>query len=81
MKKQTMKPMIINAGGINLISIRLILRKATKTLIGPSKASVIVKYKLLSIIPKSFESLLTIKPEEVSSKKLEGLRTIESIIF
>ena len=52
-----------------------------KVSIGPYIASDKAKNKLLSMVPRSLESLLIKIPEEVVSKKLEGLLTIEFIMF
>ena len=76
-----MKDNTIKAGMMKLGLIKLILIIAMRVEIGPSTPSVRAKNRLLSIVPRSFESLLTNIPEGVSSKKLEGLRTIEWIIF
>ena len=48
---------------------------------GPSRASISPNIILLSMIPRSFENLLTKIPEGVVSKKLPGHLTIDSIIF
>ena len=54
---------------------------ATMMRTGPSSASIMPKKSTLSIIPISFENLLTRVPEGVVSKNLPGQRTIDWIIF
>ena len=61
--------------------IKLMFIIAMKIRTGPSIASDKAKNKLLSIVPRSFESLLIKIPEGVVSKKLEGLLAIDFIIF
>ena len=81
MKKYTAIPNIITAGIKNTMLIKLILITAINAASGPSTVSIKAKNKLLSIVPKSFESLFTSTPEGVKSKKLEGLLNIDVIIF
>jgi len=57
------------------------LARATRMMMGPSRASISPKIIVLSIMPRSVENLLTRMPEGVVSKNLPGHLTIDYIMF
>ena len=67
-KNQTAKAEMTTVGIeiVRSIIVMLMIAKMTPTI--PSTESVKAKNKLLSIVPKSFDSLLRITPEGVLSK-------------